>query len=240
MINYWRGEYFIMVSSIGSDSLTTLLNRLGSKTKSTDDMFKKLSDDVGGDGKTITKKQLEDYISSLESDTSSTADKGKLGFLKQLDSNWDNISNGKDSITSSDLAAGKKYLTPPQKSEKSSDSLFSSLSDAVGASSSGISKDDLVNYLKSLFESSTADSTKSSDSSSKSDTNTTDSSSSTSNNDELKSEMKLITNLIVNFDSFASDNGLITSSSLLSGMKEPQDPLTVTSSQLQSPIDLRV
>ena len=233
------GEENTMVSSINSDSLTTLLKQISAKSQNPeDDMFQKLSKDVGGDGKTITKTQLEDYIASLKSDTSGTADKGKLGFLEQLDKNWDKVSNGKDSITSADLKAGKSYLKPPSKTDSTS-SLFSSLSDSVNAGSDGITKDDLVSYLKSLFESTTSKDNSSTTDSTDS-TNTTSSTDSTSSSDELKAEMKLLTNLIVNFDSFASDNGKITSSSLLSALKEPQDPTTVTSSQLQSPIDLRV
>lgn len=85
-----------------------------SKPPSSEDMFKKLSQDVGGDGKNITKDQLESYIKELESSYNSSKDKGEWGFLKQLDSNWDKISGGNDSITADNLKSNMDLLRPPK------------------------------------------------------------------------------------------------------------------------------
>jgi len=244
-----------MVSSINSDSsLYSLLSQSGTNASgktATDDMFAKLTKDLSGDGKTITKSQLESYIAKVEADTSGTEEKGKLGFLKQLDKNWDKISGGSDSITSAQLTAGASYLQPPTQGEGNSQSLFSALSDAVGASSSGITKDNLTSYLKSLINSLSSDSDSDSDSDSTTSTSATSSTSSknsdsststtsTTDTEEVAKEIKLLTNLLANFDNLSNSDGYITASSLKSGLKEPQDPSTVTSSQLTSPVDLRV
>ena len=252
-----KRKRFIMVSSISnSDSLAYLLKQLASSTSTTSDssnalsakdMFAKLSKELGGDGKTITKDQLESYIKTVESDTTGTYDKGSLGFLKQLDTNWNSISGGSDSITESDMAAGMSYLAPPAPPTESSSSssaisdLFTSLSDATDSDSSGISKDDLVSYLKSLVSSLTSAESASDTSTSTSTTaSSTDSTSSTTSTTDLANEIKFITNLLVNFDTFSGGSDKITSSSFYSALKEPQDVSTITSDQLTSPIDIRV
>jgi len=238
-----------MVSSIDSSILSYLQSSTSSSTSSTsasDDLFSQLSTAVGGDGKTITKEEVENTISKLESEPSGSSDTKELNFLKKLDKNWDKISGGNDSITSSQLAAGKSYLEPHHHHHKSdsatssdsSTSLYSSLADATGASSSGITKDDLTSYLKSLVNNLSSDSSNStSTSSSTSSTTTTDS---TTNTKDVEKEVGLVINLIANFDSLSNGQGYITSSSLQSGLSEPQDPSTVTQEQLQSPIDLKV
>lgn len=104
-----------MVNGIGSQSANLAqVQQLKGKMPSAEDMFAKLSEELGGDGKTITKDQLTDYINKLESDDSSK-DKGKLGFLKQLEQNFDKISNGNDSITATDLKNGMDLLKPPER-----------------------------------------------------------------------------------------------------------------------------
>jgi Ca2+-binding EF-hand superfamily protein len=229
---------------------TTTSSSTTNKSKSASEIFNQLSEEVGGDGKTVTKSQLESYISNLESDTSNSSNKRKLGFLKQLDKNWDKISNGSDSITADDIKAGMSYLAPPSVStsngSNSSDDFFESLLNAVGAdSSSGITEDDLLNYLEKLTEDTgTSDSSSSSKSSSDSDnSSSTDAASNTSNANGTNNakEIKLVLSLLNNFNSFTDENtGTITASSFYSTIFEPQDTSTVTSSQLTSPIDLRV
>lgn len=104
-----------MVDSISSCTSTFSMSQLqqtAKKPPSAEDMFSRLTEDVGGDGSTITKDQLDSYIESLGS--SDSEDKGKLGFLKQLQSNWDEISGGEDSISVDDLENGMDLLKPPQ------------------------------------------------------------------------------------------------------------------------------
>lgn len=235
-----------MVNSINGDSLTTLLKQISSKAQNSDDeLFKKLSEDVGGDGKTITKQQLEDYIAKVESNASVTEDKGKLGFLKQLDKNWDKISNGSDSITSADLKAGKSYLAPPKRTSEVATDLFTSLADTVGASSEGITKDDLTNYFKSLLDvlktdSATGEKTDSTSEAAASSYDSTGASTSAAESKAFAAELRLITTMLNNFEQFTDDSGFITSSSLQNAQREPQDPSSISASQLQLPIDLRV
>lgn len=72
-----------------------------------EDIFKRLSLEMGGDGKTITKSQLDNYISKAKSGDISIT-KEKLHALMQIQRNWDTISNGEDSIDYSDM---EKYKT---------------------------------------------------------------------------------------------------------------------------------
>ena len=136
-----------LTSSTTSSSKSTSSNPL-----SASDMFSKLTSDLGGDGKTITKSELESYIKTVESDTTGTYDKGSLGFLNQLDSNWDSISGGSDSITESQLESGMSYLQPPSQSSNSlSSDLYSALTDVADSNGDGtISLDELTAYLRFL------------------------------------------------------------------------------------------
>jgi len=61
-------------------------------------LFSKLSIDVGGDSKTITKDELNSYISSADKGTVKIGD-NELSALKTIQSNWDDISGGSDSIS---------------------------------------------------------------------------------------------------------------------------------------------
>ena len=233
-------------SSATSDlfsSTSTATSTSGSKQLSVSNMFSKLTKELGGDGKTITKSELESYIKKVETNASGKEDTKALGFLKQLDKNWNSISGGSDSITESQLASGINYLKPPTQSSGSTSSnsdLFSSLANATGAGSSGITKDDLIKYLKNLLselDSSSSDST--SNSTKTTDTTSTSNSSGTSDVN-LAKEIKMVTNLINNFDAFSGGSSSITSNSFYSTLHEPQDPSTITSSQLTFPIDIRV
>ena len=197
------------------------------KPPSAEDMFNKLTQDVGGDGKTITKDQLESSIKKLESDSStSSADKHKLGFLKQLNANFDKISNGSDSITSDDLKKGKDYLKPPEggskgsKGAKGADATAGTKSTS-SSSSSKLTKDQLQSYLNELKAMNASDS------------------------DIAKQIQQAISNY-----GKSSSSSTLTEAAIQKAIKDlksdnssstdPQDPSTVTSDQLESPIDIRV
>jgi len=191
------------------------------KAPSADDMFKKLTQDVGGDGKTVTKDQLESYIKNLESDSSSDTDKGKLGFLKQLDANFDKISSGSDSITATDLKKGMSSLKPPSGGAKGAngpDNTKSTSSSSSSSNSSELTKDQLQNYLNELKAMDAADS------------------------DIAAKIQKAITN----YGQSSSSNTLTEADiqkaiqTLKSEASEPQDPSTITADQLEPPIDIRV
>lgn len=74
-----------------------------------EDIFKRLSLEMGGDGSTITKSQLDNYISKAKSGEISIT-KEKLHALMQIQKNWDTISNGEDSIDYGDMEKYKSLL----------------------------------------------------------------------------------------------------------------------------------
>lgn len=81
-----------------------------SKAKLTaDEMFKHLSIEMGGDGKTIIKSQLDSYIDKAESGSIKIG-KQKLSTLKQIQKNWDTISKGEDSISVSNMDGREMLL----------------------------------------------------------------------------------------------------------------------------------
>lgn len=61
-------------------------------------IFNKLSIDVGSDGKKITKDQLDSYISKSDKGTINLSDNEK-GALKEIQKNWNQISEGSNSIS---------------------------------------------------------------------------------------------------------------------------------------------
>ncbi len=100
------------ISNVGSSSslLAGYLQSTSSADLDSKTIFKKLSIDMGGDGKTITKDQLNTYITNAESDTSTVSDE-ELAALKTLQEKWDTISNGGDKITYANMSNYKDILT---------------------------------------------------------------------------------------------------------------------------------
>lgn len=95
------------IQNISAGFIETFENIKGKKKLTTEEMFKRLSLEMGGDGKTITKKQLDDYINNASSGKIKVGEP-KLTALKMMQKNWDKISGGKDSITADNL---KDYTT---------------------------------------------------------------------------------------------------------------------------------
>lgn len=93
-----------------SNLLTSYLDSTLNADLDTKTIFKKLSIDMGGDGKSITKDQLDSYISNAENGTVSISD-NELKALKTMQSKWDTISKGSDSITYSNMSGFKDILT---------------------------------------------------------------------------------------------------------------------------------
>lgn len=97
------------ISNINLGFLESYIN-FHSKTKlTTEDMFKSLSIEMGGDGKAITKSQLDSYIDKAESGSIKIG-KQKLSALKQIQKNWDTISKGEDSISVSNMEGREMLL----------------------------------------------------------------------------------------------------------------------------------
>lgn len=120
------------ISNVSSKShLASYLDSTSQKDLDTKTEFKKLSIDVGSDGKEISKEQLDKYVAKAEEakkaytnkkteeDTSGISDK-ELAGLKDMQKNWDKISNGKDSITYADMSQNKDMLTALDTPDKKS------------------------------------------------------------------------------------------------------------------------
>lgn len=207
--------YSVSGSSQSSD--LTLMQEL-MKTKKSEDMFAKLSKELGSDGTTITKDQLESAIESKKEAGEPT------GFLEDMLANFDKISTGSDSegnavITSSDLDTAMKNGTMPKPPEKpkmeeaSATNSASTTSDTSSTSltSSELTEDDLEDYYSEL--------------------------------QQLGAGSSDIAVAIKNALSTGSTSSL-TASAIEQAIREikqqPQDVETITAKQLTSPIDLRV
>lgn len=97
------------ISNISSGMILASENIRASKKMSADEMFKILSVMMGGDGKTITKKQLDDYIDKAASGSIKISDSG-MKALKSIQANWDDIA-GDGPLTSAMLKDYTALLT---------------------------------------------------------------------------------------------------------------------------------
>ncbi|MBP7212223.1 hypothetical protein KBA27_05250, partial [bacterium] len=70
---------------------------------STDDAFRAISLQIGGDGKTITKDTLDSFIKNADSDVAD------LAQLKTLQSNWYKVSSGEEEISADNFSSNKDY-----------------------------------------------------------------------------------------------------------------------------------
>lgn len=132
------------------------------KDISMEEIFKRLSYEMGGDGKSITKKELDNYIKNYEASTKGHHSP-KLSALKIIQKNWDTISHGKDSITFEDMKdystllaaifAGDFTATEVDDSTDSAiDAVLDYLADYLGLSSKDdLKKSDLTSYLNELI-----------------------------------------------------------------------------------------
>jgi len=217
------------VNSTLSDTFTKLENR-----SSADQIPLKHSKEKQVKDKTLSKEQLRTYTKDGRSDTPEGALRAETDFLNHLFGNDGN--NGDSGVTfplkkhdvETKLAHVKSQEPALRLLGNASDEAdlnfnydgeaapvpnsFDSLAIAVGAVNSKISKDQLMAYLQALKSS--------------------DEKVAVSND-----EIAFIKNVIAKFDTISCDGKYITS---LDGIKEPQDPETVTAEQLEFPIDLRV
>ena len=88
------------------------LSTATSDTASAKEIFQKLSVDVGGDGKSITKDQLDSFVKEAKSGKVSISDK-ELSSLTEMQDNWTEIADGGKNITYSGMvkAGFKDTLT---------------------------------------------------------------------------------------------------------------------------------
>lgn len=160
------------ISSISSSLLQSYTNYQSKSELSTKEMFQMLSLEMGGDSETITKDQLDAYISDAQDGTTDVSDT-ELSALETLQKNWDNISGGKNSITYSDMGEYTTLLlatvSTPTLSDSSSfasptDEVYGYLMDSLGLSSSNdITESDLSSYLTELLSANSSDNGSTSD-----------------------------------------------------------------------------
>lgn len=105
------------ISGISKDNL--LGNYLDSTSNSklnAKEVFKELSLDVGSDGKSISKKQLDSYIDKVtkekasKTDTTTVSDE-ELNGLKTLQKDWKKIADGGDKISFANVSASGHKAT---------------------------------------------------------------------------------------------------------------------------------
>lgn len=151
------------IYNVSAGFLQICENFLDSKKLNPEDIFKRLSLEMGGDGTSITKSQLDNYINKAESGNI-RVDKSKLKALKKIQENWDDISSGDDKITYGEMGghAGLLLATVtsdvieivPKTEEKASkvDAIYDYLTDYLGLSSKNdVKESDLTSYLNDII-----------------------------------------------------------------------------------------
>lgn len=91
-----------MVVGVSAEMILAFVKYHGKKKVSLQEMFKSLSLEMGGDGKTIKKDQLSSYIKKAESGAVKLSP-SRLKALKKMLENWDKISKDGENITFADL-----------------------------------------------------------------------------------------------------------------------------------------
>lgn len=151
------------LSNVGSNSLLSgYLDSTSNADLNTKDIFKKLSIDVGGDGKSMTKDQLDSYVKNAEDKKNGTVkiSDNELKALKTMQSKWDTIAKGGDSITYANMSGSKDIL----KSMDSPDDISKKVDLSSLKSASSI--DDVDAYLMNAALSTSININKGSDASS--------------------------------------------------------------------------
>jgi hypothetical protein len=127
------------ISNNQSSIISTMFQ--GVTRKNPEDMFTQLSKDAGSDVNSITKEQLQSFANKLKSEGKDTKP------LDDMLSKFEKISNGNDSITSSDVDAAIKNgtLKTPDKPVSDQNQNISSVDN-----SNIPTKQQLKNYLTKL------------------------------------------------------------------------------------------
>ena len=110
-----------MINGISSGQMLKLQNFSSGRKLTTEKMFGMISIQLGGNGKTITRNQLQQYIQKADNGLINCASK-QLKAFKLLDDNWKDLFEDSDSITARDFnkAAGifaQIILTKDDKSD---------------------------------------------------------------------------------------------------------------------------
>ncbi|MDD3435908.1 MAG: hypothetical protein PHC64_02030 [Candidatus Gastranaerophilales bacterium] len=149
------------IYNMSAGFLQTYMAYVGKDELDLEEVFKRLSYELGGDGKTITKGQLNNYIDKAESGIIDV-DSKKLSALIRIQDNWDNISGGDDEITFEEMQkyaplliatlTGNFEVTEIGDSETSVvDAIYDYLVDYLDLDSRDeVTKEDLTSYLSEL------------------------------------------------------------------------------------------
>ena len=204
---------------IGSASTGMSLNRMNFATSdtvgNTKKMFVSLSVAMGGDGSSISKSQLSEYIRKVERGQIKLSRK-KLDTLKKIHEHWDTLFDKKESIGLKDFEENIGIFAPlfldssVENIEIIGDKIkeireqkkkeFEELKEKTDADEKGITKDNLKDYLKSLLEENF-----------KKDESDTNSEKDKEAEDENLDEINYITNLIAEFDEITGGSEYMTS-----------------------------
>lgn len=98
-----------MVVGVSAEMILAFSKYHGKKKTTLQEMFKSLSLEMGGDGKTITKDQLSSYVRKAENGTVKL-NPTRLKALKKMLDNWDKISKDGENITFADLQSTPMLL----------------------------------------------------------------------------------------------------------------------------------
>src|SRR5574344_251615 len=164
------------INTLGSGIIKSYLNYAKLSSVSTEDAFRAISLQVGGDGSKIDKETLDSFIANADEDTAD------LSQLKTLQKNWYKISSGDEEISAKNVTSNKEYSnlffsaltskiskdvssftttsTSSETSSSTTDKIYSFLIDsAINCNSSSTStKYDLLNsILNSLLSSDSTD-----------------------------------------------------------------------------------
>ncbi len=231
-----------MVSNIGSGFILNYVNYLSKKNISLEDMFKQFSASLGGDGKTIKKKDIEDYIKKAERGEVKVSAQ-KLKYLKMIRDNWDKYFKDKDSINYEDfknnvaLFAGiiaedsqveeidkdkdkEKDYQYNQKDKKDKDDekleifnkYIEELKEKMKAVEKGLTKDNLKEYLTALATRSDVD-------------------------PDASAEIGLVTNLISDFDSITGGKEYLNS---IKNETQYESSGSLKSDDFSSPVNFKI
>lgn len=225
------------ITNISSGFMLSYMEAQSETKLDTAELFKRLSFEMGGDGKTITKDQLDGYIEKADSGSITVGDT-KLSALREIQSNWDTISNKKDSINVGDLANYSTLLAMTATStatintdnsinkvtidptgvtsktnieeSKGAISVTNSTYSKTSDQSSGSSDFNLYNYLVGTTGASSSNGVSQSDLTSYLKFLLSDS----ANDSDNINEVALVTNLIADFESISNSKNFITAESL--------------------------
>ncbi len=115
-----------MTSAVNNVNSASLLSGYLDSTSNADlnakTIFKKLSIDMGSDGKTITKGQLDSYLNDIEKGKTVVTDEVKEGLLS-ISENWDLISKGRDSISYANVSGFSDVLKSMDEADKKSSTI---------------------------------------------------------------------------------------------------------------------